>query len=76
MATKNMFAQMLNEKPAQALKQKSTIKLKKPPATSEFAFLSGNNLYRHPMLNRGDEVATSAWARMAGVKKPKGVKNG
>jgi hypothetical protein len=73
MATKDLFSQMLNQKPVQApALQGASVKIQKPPGTSEFAYL-GNSPYRHPMENRGNDIAGSAWVRMLG-NKTKGIK--
>jgi hypothetical protein len=77
MATRSVYASMLNQKPVKApgLKGTPAVKVQKPPGTGEFAYLSqGNSLYRHPMENRGNDVSGSVWARMLGMK-TKGVKN-
>jgi len=74
MATKNVFAAMLNQKPVQAPQIKAPgIKVNKPPGVSEFAYMGqGNSLFRHPMENRGNDVSQGVWARMMKTMKPKG----
>lgn len=75
MATKNVFAQMLNQKPVSSPEVKAKgVKVSKPIGTPEFAFLgSGRDIFKHPMENRGRNVAGSAWAKIASTK---GKKNG
>jgi len=78
MATKNVFANMLNQKMAQAPQLTAPgVKVQKAPGTAQFAYLGqGNSVYRHPMSFSGPDVSRSVWAKALNYVKPKGVKNG
>jgi hypothetical protein len=78
MATKNLFADMLNQKAITTPQVKAKgIKVQKPPGSPEFAYLGqGNSVYRHPMENRGNQLSQSVWAKaLSTTLKPKGVKS-
>lgn len=77
MATKNLFANMLNQKSVQAPQfSTNAFQVQKPPGVSQFAYLGGgNSTYRHPMENHGNDISQSVWARALNMK-PKGPKNG
>lgn len=71
MATKNIFASMLNQKPVTSTPAiaSNSVKVQKAPKSGEFAFIDQNNsIYRHPMQNRGSSISGSAWAKMLNMK--------
>ena len=69
MATTNVYAGMLNQKPIRAPQMTAPgILVQKPPGVSQFAYL-GPAMYRQSMENRGPDVAKSAWTRMLNSKK-------
>ena len=64
MATNNLFAQMLNQKPIAApqIGKPVGFKIQPPQGTPEFANL--NSPLAHPMEKRGPDISQSVWGRM------------
>lgn len=69
MSTKTSMPGMLNQQmtastPFKAPIAPSGVHPAKAPGDGEFAFL-GPNMFRHPLINRGKDIAVSPWAHMA-----------
>jgi hypothetical protein len=75
MATKNIFASMLNQKPIAAPQLNAgLIHVQKSPGSGEFAYVSNpSTAYKHPLINSGKDIAKSAWASLLSNMKTKGV---
>jgi len=74
--TKNIYAMMLNQKPAMGLPTapKPTVKppgvmapgvkVQKSPQPREFAYTgSPSTMYRNPMMGRGNDIALGLWGK-------------
>lgn len=66
MATKSLFQGMLNQNLPKA--PNSDIKPKAAPGSGIFAYLNGPT-FKHPLENKGGDVASGIWGKMLKGKK-------